>query len=168
MVEGSGEQFDGPEINTLEYKDETIYYSGDFGVRGELEGDIKFSVCFLYSELPTVETVDNNDYGIKMRLINHTDADGNGTIEAGTEGNGANGLIAYNKEAVVQGLVKDKLKSGYPVLDAGNRSLEELFSGGKEVNHLFIKDKLANEGYFEYNSSQNYACLYLDGKDFIV
>lgn len=169
-VEFSGMQQESYEIDTLRYVNGRIYFSGAFG-EGDLDqGDAKFSVCFLYkeaaSELPTVETVDNNDYGIKMRLINHTDADGNGTIKAGLKGNGANGFIANDTEAVVQGLVKDTLQSGYPVLNAGDRSLKELFSGGKEVNHLFIKDKLANEGYFEYNSSQNYA--YLDGKDFKV
>ena len=70
------------------------------------------------------------------------------------------------------GIVADQLVGNYPVVASNpSESLDYLFGGVTNtnvdphpgLNHLFTKDE---NGYYHYNSDQNYA--YLDGTDFKV
>lgn len=102
--------------------------------------------------LPTVATVDHSinngiETGITMRMINYNSA-ANGIDIGGGYGDGS---IKYD-------LLKKTLRNGYPVTKGGT-SLSSLFSGGRTVNHLFLKDVYDRTGYYEYSSFDNYAYL---------
>ncbi len=103
-------------------------------------------------QLTTVETVDNNDAGITMRMI---DYDSPASLGG-----------SYGDGNVKQGLLNNVLSNGYPTSKEG-RSLASLFSGGTNVNHLFIKDTYNSTGYYEYSSFENYAYLG-NGSNFTV
>ena len=57
-------------------------------------------------------------------------------------------------------------ENGYPVASGSGLSLSELYSSATSANHLFIQSIYNESGYFEYDSTQNYA--YLNGSDFTV
>ena len=104
-------------------------------------------------EIHTVKTVDNNQYGITMKMKNFStrkqmsDFLGNDDGGVGTE--------------LHQGLLSTALDDdGYPTAKGG--SLGQLYSGEAEVNHLFIESTYRATGYYEYDSAQNFASL---GKD---
>ncbi len=171
--------------------DVIINYEGKFAYPGGDGIPVPFAedkeCYFLYNAtdpLPTINTIDHKKSGITMRMINHRDRDGNQTTTAGQGGSGANGLMDIvkteghydstgkwvppeieamgTKVGVYPDLVQKKLINGYPVLKDGT-SLSQLFAGGTEVNNLFSEDKFNGTGYFEYDSSENYAHLNDDG-----
>lgn len=103
--------------------------------------------------LPTVDTIDSTSKGITMRMINYKSA--------------ANGLSndikgPYTVDGVTggikQNLLKRVLTDGYPVT-VGGTSLKTLFTGGTNVNHLFLKSSFDRDGSYEYSSFKNYAHL---------
>ncbi len=62
------------------------------------------------------------------------------------------------------GLVKPWLGSdGYPEAVKTGKSLAGLYQNAQEVNHLFLADTYQETGYFEYNSTENFAHLNPDG-----
>ena len=116
-------------------------------------------------QLTTVDTVDNDAHGITMKMVdfnnvvdygNNTKRDEDQTDILGLDTN-------------TKGLVSTDLKSdGYPVTveeKTGQhpKSLAELFEGGTKVNQLFIQSTYNENGYFEYDSTQNFAHLNEDG-----
>ena len=114
----------------------------------------KVEVYMVYGKdaLPTVATVDHSinngiETGITMRMINYNSA-ANGIDIGGGYGDGS---IKYD-------LLKKTLWNGYPVTKGG-MSLSSLFSEGRTVNHLFLKDVYDRTGYYEYSSFDNYAYL---------
>ena len=102
--------------------------------------------------LTDVPTIDNNQYGIEMKMIDFgTRAEMSNFLDDDT-----GGLTTK----LVQGLLSTNLEGGergYPTAKGG--SLGNLFSGVKEVNHLFIRETYMETGYFEYDSAQNFASL---------
>ena len=79
----------------------------------------------------TVETVDNDQYGITMKIINKGTREEMSAILGNNEG-GA-GRVLH------QGLLATKLEDdGYPITEA-DRSLGELYAGESYANHLFIR-----------------------------
>ena len=109
--------------------------------------------------LTTVKTVDHTQYGITMKLIDFktrkemSDFLGNDVGGAGT--------------TLQQGLLSTDLKNGYPTAAGG--SLGKLYAEAQEVNHLFIQSTYGETGYFEYDSTQNFATLKgAKGGDFTV
>lgn len=119
----------------------------------------EFSVYFIYEKtevLTTVETVDNSQGGITMRMKNYSAPANNIDIGgAYVDGNGY----------VHQGLLENTLSDGYPVTNNG-KSLESLFNGNT-VDNLFIKSIYDATGYYEYSSFDNYAYLG-NGDEFTV
>ena len=109
--------------------------------------------------LHTVATVDNNQYGISMRLVNF------GTREQMSAflDNNDGGLTTK----LVQGLLSTNLgEDGYPTAKGG--SLGTLFSHAaesQEANYLFTDSVFRATGYYEYDSAQNYAHLIKDSND---
>lgn len=78
-----------------------------------------------------------------------------------------------SQNGAYQGIVKNKLNNGYPVLSdsLGGESLSYLFNEqnvvgknimGTNLNHLFVN----RNGYYSFDSSQNYAVQ--NGSDFIL
>lgn len=111
-------------------------------------------------ETTTVPTVDNTLYGIKMKM---KDFDSRATM-SNFLGNNTGG----SGSTLQQGLLSTNLGADdYPTAAGG--SLGTLFSGAEDVNHLFIQSTYSGTGYYEFDSTQNYATLKgRTGGDFVV
>ena len=110
--------------------------------------------------LTEVGTVDNNAYGITMRMIdfNNEIVDGRDSVQHAFFGSHAN---AYET-----GLLSTNLSGDYPTTTSKTghvESLGNLFSGMQTVNHLFLQSVHNESGYFEYSSTQNFAHLNPNG-----
>ena len=120
-------------------------------------------------EIHTVPTIDNNQYGIKMRMIDLSNGptnDANGQMNKFLGNTTANGMTFKH----TPGLLSTNLVNGYPTATGGSQqSLDELFKAGEstDANHLFIESTYQATGYYEYNSAQNYAYM-KDNGDFVV
>lgn len=125
-------------------------------------------------DLNTVETVDHTQYGITMKMIDY-----NGTqihpnnADTTQQQHDVLGDSRYVANAGVPGLLSTNLVDDYPIALNTNTPLSELFNGGTEVNHLFIENTYFSSGYFEFDSTQNFASFYkedgtLDGDNFTV
>ena len=102
-------------------------------------------------KLHVVDTVNNDDFGITMKIINKGSR-GEMSAVLGND-KGGEGMVLQ------QGILRTKLEdNGYPITMA-NRSLSELYSGDQVVNHLFIQRVYDESGYFEFDSTQNFASL---------
>lgn len=111
--------------------------------------------------LPTVGTIDSASKGIMMQMINYSSA-ANGLsndIKGPYTVDGVSGGIKQN-------LLNRLLTEGYPVT-VGGTSLKTLFTGGTNVNHLFLQSSFDADGSYEYSSFKNYAHLE-DNGDFTV
>lgn len=109
--------------------------------------------------LPTVNTIDSTSKGITMRMINYDDpADG--------LSNAIGGGYKQGDGSITQNLLNRVLTEGYPVT-VGGTSLKTLFTGGTNVNHLFLQSSFDADGSYEYSSFKNYAHLE-DNGDFTV
>ena len=114
----------------------------------------------------TVPTVDNNQYGIVMKMYdlkNGKTSDANGQMNAFLGNTTDNGMTTVH----TPGLLSTDLVNGYP--SAARGSLADLFAAGEatDANHLFIESTYRATGYYEYNSAQNFAKL-TPGGDFVV
>lgn len=127
------------------------YYDGGWKAWDPKSGTKKVYLLYTNEKLTTVDTLDSTTAGITMRMTDYkTAADGLSNAIGGPYGNGT----------IKKDLLKNTLdKNGYPVTSNGNTSLSKLFSGGKQVNHLFRKDIYEDTGYYEYSSFENYAYL---------
>lgn len=103
--------------------------------------------------LPTVDTIDSTSKGITMRMINYP-SPANGLS------NDIGGPYTDNNKSggIKQNLLKRVLTDGYPVT-VGGTSLKTLFTGGTNVNHLFLQSSFDRDGSYEYSSFKNYAHL---------
>ena len=126
-------------------------------------------------ELSWVPTIDNDDYGIKMNMYDYTYQNHyyNGSIyRQKTQSDLLSTASARSLKSYIAG-------DGFPVNDQG-ASLGPLFSqyvdpnepaahtNKTNANHLFIKSVYDQSGYFQFDSTQNYAALqgdYVDGAE---
>ena len=105
--------------------------------------------------LTTVPTVDHTQYGITMKLIDFPDKNGGSNIQDTFLGSSAGGL----NYPPTQGLLSTELgEDGYPKNRSGV-SMASLYTGAQTVNHLFIQSTYSGSGYYEYDSTQNFASL---------
>lgn len=134
-------------------------------VRMSLSDDFYFAVAKEQTGtgLTEAETVDNSLFGVTMRMIDYNNPLINNrdslqmAVLGGEESNQARQNLLYRNLA----------EDGYPVATLTDRSLSELFGDAKEVNHLLMKNTYEESGYFEFDSTQNYAYLG-DGTNFKV
>ncbi|MBQ9156228.1 MAG: LPXTG cell wall anchor domain-containing protein [Eubacterium sp.] len=113
-------------------------------------------------ELTTVKTVDHTQYGITMKIVNF-----GGTLsthDGGSQSTEQQYLVigdgTYIQNSPVSGLLSTHLgDDNYPVAVKTNKSLGNLFAGAQEVNHLFIDSTYSSSGYYEFDSTQNFATL---------
>ena len=115
-------------------------------------------------KLSTVATVDNNAYGITMRMIDYNnEKDGQATSQRDLVQS-----TVLTRDSDKAGLLSTDLKeNGYPVAENG-QSLEILYTATATqpmttANHLFLQSVYNESGYFEYDSTQNFAHLNADG-----
>lgn len=111
-------------------------------------------------KLTTVSTIDSDDFGISMKMVNF-----NNPIENGRD----SGQTAFfGRDSDKKGLLSSDLKDdGFPVATdkstSEGSSLGDMFSDVTDVNHLFLQSIYNESGYFEYDSTQNFAHLKDDG-----
>ena len=129
--------------------------------------------------LEAVPTVDNNDFGIEMYMIDFSGKTMSGTGSTSTViQNNLLGHTSYDKNTpflLTQGLLETELQpDGYPRVAADpTKSLKDIFDGSDAnatripVNHLFLESTYDSSGYFVFDSTQNYAHL-KDNNDFEV
>ena len=111
-------------------------------------------------ELTPVETVDHVSHGISMKMVDCASRESMYDIIGNNEG--GSGTVLH------QGLLSTELvggPNGYPTTLAG-RSLSEMYAGETAVNHLFIKSIYEGSGYYQFDSSENFAELH--GSEFTV
>ena len=120
--------------------------------------------------LHEVETVDNNLYGINMKIIDFNTQKLNwmNSEQSVFLGSTAGGLGANP----TQGLLSTELVDGYPYVTQGTYAgtpLSVLYDPARlrTVNHLFIESTYNTSGYFVYDSTQNFASL-KDDNNFVV
>ncbi len=110
-------------------------------------------------ELNTVPTVDHTQYGITMKIVNFATRDEMSSFLGNNEGGIGTKLH--------QGLLSAQLgQDNYPhttLSTATGVSLASWFANAQEVNHLFIGSTYYGTGYYEYDSTQNFASLQKDG-----
>lgn len=111
------------------------------------------------NELTPVQTIDHSAAGLTMKLI-----DFNGSKLQ----NSVLGNSTFSQNRTVANLLStDFGADGYPRAGATGRSLAELFGSAREVNHLFIESTYYGSGYYEFDSTQNFASIREDG-NFVV
>ena len=100
--------------------------------------------------LHTVPTIDNTKYGITMKMVDiDTRAEMSNFL-----GNDEGGI----GNVLHQGLLSTDLnENGYPTAVGG--TLDQLYAGESVVNHLFIESTYKSSGYYEFDSTQNFASL---------
>ena len=107
------------------------------------------------STLTTVPTVDHTQYGITMKLVDFPAKSGGTNIQDTFLGSNAGGMNV----PPTQGLLSTDLgEDGFPKNRSGE-SMALLYAGAQEVNHLFIQSTYSGSGYYEYDSTQNFASL---------
>ena len=114
-------------------------------------------------QLSTVNTIDSTQYGITLKMINFNNA------KTGTQDSPRDSIQNpfFGGDNNNPGLLSTDLANDYPTTTAvtnnAGHSLSELFTGMTDVNHLFIESIYNESGYFEYNSTSNFAHLNSDG-----
>ena len=123
---------------------------------------------FEEKETHYVPTIDNNEFGITMRMVNFNNTYTHDGKERTHEQTDFFVDDEYNDRTGTKGLLSTSLgDDGYPVSSANGRSLSELYSGPelRTVNHLFLESIYLSSGYFEFDSTENFATLNYDGSD---
>lgn len=162
----------------LAWDDDNYTYAGLKVENGQIVSCPKSGVMDFYfatveeiepdDSLHTVPTVDHTQYGITMKI---KDFDTGDEMSAFL-GSYAGGAVT----TTVPNLLSSRLgEDGYPTTNpdqypgAHDGSLKDLFEGGNEVNHLFIESTYKASGYYEFDSTQNFASLKGNtGGDFTV
>ena len=128
-------------------------------------------VVDIKNELTEVETVDNTQYGITMKMVKFPIPAGNnykpdGSTTTSKEQHAVMGNSTYNPTSQTLGLLTTNLTDGkFPTATLSGKSLSELYTNSENlqssnvVNHLFIQSIYEQSGYFEYDSCQNFATL---------
>lgn len=122
--------------------------------------------------LTTVKTIDNNDYGISMKMIDYENRKQNiyDTFQTLIMGEGSKGDKG-TKGLVTPYLVDYGNDLKYPISTETQESLAKLFAAADttgysntvmDVNHLFLEGTYNESGYFEFNSTKNFAHLDTD------
>ena len=119
----------------------------------------------LSDRLHEVPTLDNNQHGIKMKMVNFDLKSGQayGT-EYGSEftWDYLNGKSGGSVAALKTGLLSSSLDAnGYPIATPTGLNISPAFNNenARKVNHLFLERVYESSGYFEFDSTQNFATL---------
>lgn len=114
----------------------------------------------LSDRLHTVPTIDNNQFGIKMKMVdiekdpNHTNPAQGSSVTWDYLGG------EYGLNNLRTGLLSKFLnESGYPTATRSNKDFGGVYENAIPVNHLFLQSVHESSGYFEFDSTQNFATL---------
>ena len=111
--------------------------------------------------LTEVKTIDSSQYGISMKMI-----DFNNPLAVDRD-SVQHAFFGSHPNNYDPGLLSTDLnEEGYPTTTekTGHKEpLSKLFTGMTDVNHLFLQSVYNESGYFEYDSTSNFAHLNEDG-----
>lgn len=124
-------------------------------------------------QLTEVKTIDNDKYGITMKMIDFNNSK-TGPADSPRDSVQNPFFGGDAKDHDIPGLLSSGLNGdGYPETtekansnqypNVAGHSLSELFNDMVPVNHLLIESVYNESGYFEYNSTSNFAHLNEDG-----
>ena len=109
------------------------------------------------TQLNIVPTIDHEQHGITMKIIDFDGNSGQNTFLKNTPNSAPAALLN-----ATQGLLSTQLGTdGYPT-NADGVSMASLFAGATQVNHLFTQSTYNASGYYEFDSTQNFATLMND------
>lgn len=114
----------------------------------------------LSDRLHEVPTLDNNQYGITMKMIDFDEIPDN--VAANLKSPITSDYLGGKSSVDVlkRGLLSTYLDdNGYPIATPSNRSFADAYAGAIPVNHLFLERVYESSGYFEFDSTQNFATL---------
>ena len=109
-------------------------------------------------ELTTVQTVNHEYYGISMKMVdfNYEKFGSNNSFDVFLQEIMGDSTTPKVKKNLVY---RNLDTNGYAKTTNTDRSFSELFGDAYPVNNLFIQRVYDESGYFEYDSTQNYAYL---------
>ena len=114
----------------------------------------------LSDRLHEVPTLDNNQFGIKMKMVdiakdpNHTNPSQGSSVTWDYLG-GDDSL-----KTLRTGLLSKFLnENGYPTATKSGQDFGGVYENAIPVNHLFLQSVHESSGYFEFDSTQNFATL---------
>lgn len=114
----------------------------------------------LSDRLHEVPTLDNNQYGISMKMVDIAqDPDQTNLAKASTvTWEYLGGESSLN--ALRTGLLSSNLNAnGYPTATKTGKDFGGVYANAIPVNHLFLQRVYESSGYFEFDSTQNFATL---------
>ena len=165
---------DGDYASTILAWDDTYYQYAGLRIE-KIDGENKLVSCtkaeaqefyfavleedYTTDRLTTVDTIDNNEYGISMKMYNFNDVSGDRSTKM-------QDILKtnYNSKGSTLDILKPWLEDdgqdkGYPMSNKSSKSLHELYTSASPVNHLFLQNTYNESGYFQYNSIENFASL---------
>ena len=109
-------------------------------------------------QLTKVATIDSNPFGITLKMQNYAQVASNNRSQEQTD---VLQDLTYNQWTGVKNLLTKYIADGddYPVSTKTGRSLHELFDETLTVNNQFLLSTYDETGYFEFDSTQNFAHL---------
>ena len=182
-LNGRREGFDYSSI--VAWDDDAYAYSGLKVVRDEdgslrvVTGALDESADFHFAVIhppveeadptTTVATVDNEEFGISIKMIDFNNRIVNNRDSVQTSYLGWKQWDQAQAYKAETGLVSTDLINGYPTITADTEkegsSLSGLFNNMTPANHLFIQSVYNESGYFEYDSTQNFAHFNTEGEN---
>ena len=116
-------------------------------------------------DLTTVATVNSQPYGITLRMQDY------GNVQSSDNRSKDQTDVIQNTDYIqwkgVKNLMSKYIPEGasYPFSTLTESSLGNLYSNAMDVNHLFLLSTHQETGYFEYDSTQNFAHLITSAAD---
>ena len=109
-------------------------------------------------QLSEVATIDSTPFGITLKMQNYARVASNNRSQEQTD---VLKDLTYNQWKGVKDLLTKFIPEGedYPVSTKTDRSLYELFDESMTVNNQFLLSTYQETGYFEFDSTQNFAHL---------
>ncbi len=115
-------------------------------------------------DLTDVETVDNSDFKISVKIQDYGDGTTTGDYRS-NEMSAVVGDTPFVVDRPTTGLLERNITGDYPMATLTGVSLGQLFNNALETNHQFLTSTYKETGYFEYDSTQNFAHLIWDEND---
>lgn len=115
--------------------------------------------------LTPVPTIDNNQHGITMKMVNFDTPrprpDGTSDVPTSQEqydllGESIGGAVKTTRPDLLSNHLD---ADGYPVATKTGALFKDVFESAPVVNHLFLESTYEGSGYFEFDSTQNFATL---------
>ena len=109
--------------------------------------------------LSPVATIDHRSFGITLKMQDYGDETSSGDYRS-NEMSRVLGNTKYNQWTGTRGLLEKYISGDYPAVTASGQTghnLGELFDEATEVKHQFLMSTYNETGYFEFDSTQNFA-----------